>query len=236
VRLPPQDLICPDPAGCPVVTELPDVPAVWLAAGTPQYRVYATKRGYDEFNPGLGDTRFAPFDAVATGVRVPAMYTAGDQIGALLETVFHEVHHQADRHIYEKDLREHGLAHVLVPRRLWLADLRDAVLQDIGVGRDQLVSTPSEHYPCTRRVAHELHGRVIDGLPVAGLMWHSRQAELLDAAEPVEVCVLFGDATGTDRGSWELTGPGVRNLYEGPGRLLVDALANELGATVQPAD
>lgn len=234
--LPPQDLACPDPTDCPVITELPDVPGVWLEARTPQYRVYATKRGYDEFNPGFGDTRFAPFDTAATSDRVPAMYVAGDPIGALLETVFHEVHHQADRYIYERDLRERGLAHVLVPRRLWLADLRDPVLAHIGIGREQLVATPSEHYPCTRRVARELHGRVIDGRPIAGLTWHSRQAELLTPTGTAEVCVLFGDVAGTTRGSWELTGPGVRSLYEGPGRLLVDVLANELRATVHPAD
>lgn len=234
--LPPQELTCPDPPGCPVVVELPDVPGMWLEARTAQYRVYPTMRGYDEFNPGFGDTRFAPFDTSTTSDRVPAMYLAGDPIGALLETVFHEVHQHADRHIYERDLRRHGLAHVLVPRRLWLADLRDPALADIGIGRAELVATSSEHYPCTRRVARELYGRIIDSRPIAGLMWHSRRAELLTPAVTAEVCVLFGDVSGTDRGAWQLTGPGVRNLYEGPGRLLVDVLANELRATVHPAD
>lgn len=232
----PRDLRCPDPAGCRVVAELPAVPGVWLEAGAPLYRVYSTKWGYDEFNPGLGDTRFAPLAAAVTGAQVPTMYLAADQIGALLETVFHEVHQQLPRSIYEKDLRPFGLAHVLVPRRLWLADLRDDALAAAGVGREQLVSTMREHYPCTRRVAQELHGRVINGRRVAGLLWHSRQAELLEAAAPAVVCVLFGDVAGTDRGSWALTGPGVRNLYEGPGRLLVDVLAEQLSATVHPAD
>jgi RES domain len=231
----PQDLRCPDPDGCPVVAELPPVPGVWLDAGVPLYRVYSTRWGYDEFNPGLGDTRFAPFDAAATGARVPTMYLAGDEIGALLETVFHEVHHQLPRRIYEKDLRRFGLAHVRVPRRLWLADLRDPALAAAGVRREQLVSTPAEHYPCTRRVARDVHGREIDGREVAGLLWHSRQAELL-ATRPTEVCVLFGDVAGTGRGSWVLTGPGVRNLFEGPGRVLVDVLAEQLDATVHPAD
>lgn len=238
------ELSCPDPTACPVVPELPPVPGVWLDADVPRYRVYRTQWGYDEFNPGFGDTRFAPFPAAGTGERVPTMYLAGDEVAALLETVFHEVHHQQARHIFERDLRPFGLAHVRVPQRLWLADLRDPVLAAVGVRRDQLVSTPAEHYPCTRRLARDLHGRAVDGRRVAGLLWHSRQAEVLSAAllDPQwrsapagEVCVLFGDVAGTGRGAWQLTGPGVRNLFEGAGRLLIDELAEQLDAVVHPA-
>jgi hypothetical protein len=49
-----------------------------------------------------------------------------------------------------------------------------------------------------------------------------------------EVLVLFGDAYPSGRGTWPLTGPGIRNLYEGPGRLLIDQIAEDLDALVEP--
>ncbi len=232
MSFPPQDLRCPDPANCPVLATLPTLPRWELPAGSPQYRVYDTTWGYDEFNPGFGDTRFAPFDD-STGRRIPAMYLADTEIAALLETVFHDVHQVSDRNIYEQDLRERALVHVQVPQRAWLVDLRDPALAAAGTQRDELVSTSAEHYPCTRRCAAQLHGRSIDGRAVQGLVWHSRQAEVL-GRPPEQVAVLFGDRYGTTRGSWTRIGPGARNLVEGPGRLLVDELANELDATVQP--
>ncbi len=232
MTFPPQDLVCPDPGSCPVPATLPTLPGWELPAGQLLYRVYDTTWGYDEFNPGFGDTRFAPFDD-STGGRIPAMYLAESEIAALLETMFHDVHELADRNVYERDLLERALAHVQVPAPAWLVDLRDSTLAAAGVRRDELVSTSAEHYPCTRRCARELHARRIDDRPVQGLVWHSRQAEVL-GRPPEQVAVLFGDRYGSARGSWIRVGPGARNLVEGPGGLLVDELANELDATVQP--
>ena len=182
----------------------------------------------------MGSTRFAPFEAVDSGGAVPTMYLASSEAAALLEVVFHEVHHRSSRYVYERDLRKRALAYLLVPRDLWLADLRDPELDRHGIRREQVVSSPAEHYPCTRRLARQLHAREIGGRRVDGMLWNSRQAELLDGPE-VEVCVVFGDGLDSGRGSWALTGPGVRNLFEGPGRLLVDAVAAELDAVVLSA-
>ena len=227
------DLSCPDPERCPVVPSLPALPGVTTAAGAAWYRCYRVELGYDECNPGVGSTRFAPFSDQGSGQPVPALYLAAHEAGALLETVFHEVHHMAARRIFERDLRHRALAYVLVPRELWLADLRDPVLATCGLQRDQVVSSPAEHYPCTRRLAQELHSRAIDGQAVQGVLWHSRHAELL-GGEAAEVCVVFGDRYGARRGSRTLTGPGARNLFEGPGRLLVDEIASDLDAVVVP--
>lgn len=69
---------------------------------------------------------------------------------------------------------------------------------------------------------------------VHSLIWHSRQTELADLP-PAEVVVLFGGGRYPDgRGAWHRVGPGSRNLYEGPGRLLVDEVAELLDAGVQP--
>ncbi len=203
-----------------------------LAAGTPLYRVYDGTWGYDEHNPGYGDARFSPFDDTSDGHRVPSMYLAASPAAALLETVFHEVHQSSGRIIYERDLRGKLLAHLRLPTAARVGDLRDGELSRHHLTREQVVAGPAEHYPCTRRLARAARAQD-DSLQ--GLIWHSRRVEL--AGHPAEdVLVLFGDSFPSGRGSWPLTGPGIRNLYEGPGRLLIDQIAEDLDALVYPED
>jgi hypothetical protein len=46
--------------------------------------------------------------------------------------------------------------------------------------------------------------------------------------------VLFGNHRySSKRGSWTRFGPGSQNLYEGPGRLLVDQISDELRALIE---
>ena len=227
---PPQRLECPNPTGCPVTPALPRLRVTTLAAGTPLYRVYDGTWGYDEHNPGYGDARFSPFDDPGAGHRVPSMYLAATPAAALLETVFHEVHQSSSRIIYERDLRGKLLAHLTLPSAARLGDLRDAELHRHHLTRDHVVASPAEHYPCTRRLARA--ARAGDD-SLQGLLWHSRQIEL--AGHPAtEVLVLFGDSFPSGRGSWPLTGPGIRNLYDSPGRLLIDQVAEDLDALVEP--
>jgi len=77
-----------------------------LAPGTPLYRVYDATWGYDEHNPGKGDTRFAPVDDPGTEKRLPNMYLGETPTAALLETVFHDVHDVGGKVIYQQYLRE----------------------------------------------------------------------------------------------------------------------------------
>lgn len=207
------------------------LPIVRLPRGTPLYRVYDSTWGYDEPNPGVGDTRFAPFDT-AEGRRVPTLYAGETDIAALLETVFHAVHQSAPRWIKESHLRKQLLAHLSVPADLDLVDLRDEALADAGIRRDQLVSTPSEHYPCTRLIAQHLHADYVAKGLAHGLAWHSRQADLANLPRALLV-VVFSDAYGVGRGGWPRIGPGTQNLLEGPGRLRVDEIATELAATIE---
>lgn len=230
----PQRLACPAPNSCPVVkpTDLPpQLPFVQFAPGTAAYRVYDGTWGYDEPNPGFGDARFSPFDAQGDGRRVPAMYLAETPVGALLETIFHDVHQLASRVIYEDDLRKQMLAHLETPSGLNLVDLRNPVLKKAGLARNRIVSSPAEHYPCTRLIAQHLHGQYVDGGEAHGLVWHSRQAELNGTA-PTTAMVVYTDSYGVARGGWKRVGPGSQNLFEGSGRLRVDAIANDLGATI----
>jgi hypothetical protein len=91
------------------------------------------------------------------------MYLAATPAAVLLETVFHDVHHESGRIIYERNLRGMLLAHVRAPALATLADLRDPELARLGLRREQVVSSDAEHYPWTRRLAVETlaqaHGR-----------------------------------------------------------------------------
>lgn len=234
LAFPPQQLNCPDPVGCPVIDELPELTTVTLSSGRPLFRVYDSTWGYDEFNPGWGDARFSPFDDPRSGRRVPAMYLAEGEAAALLETVFHEVHHGAGRAVYEKDLVGQLLAYVSIPEPAVLGDLRDEQLERLHISREQVVSSSAEHYPCNRRLAAQALARRHGGADIQGLVWHSRQAELA-GLPPAEVVVLFGGPRfRSRRGQWQLVAPGNRNLYEGPGRLVVDRVAEQLRAVVLP--
>lgn len=233
---PPADLACPDPQGCPVIDVLPELRTTTIAADTPWYRVYSATWGYDEFNPAYGDARFSPIDDPETGDRLPSMYLAATPAAALLETVFHDVHQSSARIVYERDLRGMLLAHVRTPVAARLGDLRDPELARLGLSREALVSSTSEHYPCTRRQAITALGQRCGARRLHGLIWHSRQSELA-GREPVEVIVVFGaERYPTSRGHWKLFGPGASSLYEGPGRLLVDEIAESLSATVDIED
>jgi RES domain len=232
VDFPPADLECPDPVGCPVPASLPRLRTSTVDAGTAWYRVYDATWGYDEPNPGYGDARFSPIDDPAAYTRLPSIYLAASPTGALLETVFHDVHHDSARTIYERELRGKLLAHVRTPAPATLCDLRDPALHRLRLGRDTVVSTSAEHYPCTRRLAVAVlaQPRRAD---VHGLIWHSRQAEL-GAVAPIEVMVLFGRPRYHQRrGAWKMFGPGASSLYDGAGRLLVEEIAESLGAIIE---
>lgn len=228
---PPQDLSCPHPAGCKVVAGLPTLNTVSLDKGRLLYRVYDGTWGYDEFNAGWGDTRFAPIDDPITGKRLSHMYLGESPATVLLESVFHDVHELGSMIAYEAQLHEKLLAHIEVPAAATLGDLRDPELERLKIERSQVISSPAEHYPCTRRLAIAALAQKHDP-PLQGLIWHSRQAEL--TKKPAEeVIILFGERYPAERGSWTRSGPGSQNLYEGPGRLRVDEVAEELRALLE---
>jgi hypothetical protein len=196
-------------------------------AGRPFHRVYRLRHGVDEFNPGVGDTRFAPLIADAP---VPTMYGGEDETVALLESVFHDVTLGADRIIYHAMLRERGLAHLAASRGLRLIDLRDEALASLGLSRPQIVTSGPDHYSCTRQWSRWLYMQRPSGEAPDGVMWHSRQAELT-GHDRRAVMFLFGDRAPSH---YRLVGPGVRNLVEGVGAVLVEEIAESLDALVEP--
>lgn len=239
--LPPQDLQCPDPEGCTVaaaeleaLAEAGKLPVVTIPNTRHRYRVYDSQDGFSHPNPGYGDTRFAPFDALETQERVPTLYLAESLAAALLETSFHDVHAQTPRVVSELSLHGKLHARLMPPCDVELTDLRDSQLSRLGFTRPQLASSSPEHYPCTRRVARAVHAAPQNS---AGIIWHSRQAEL-SSAGPAEVAVVFADRVAHTRGAWKL-GPyrdAYGSLLEGTGRLILDEVAETLNVTISQID
>ena len=238
--LPPEDLECPDPERCPVavdvlseVAQAGRLPVVETPGDRTWYRVYDARDGYATPNPGYGNTRFAPFDDTS-GARVPTLYLAESLAAALLETSLHDLVASARRYVAEAALHGKHHARLLAPEPLRLADLRDPALASLDLSRSNVASSTEEHYACTRRVARAVHA---SPQHVAGILWHSRQAEL-NQQPAAEVAVIFGDRVAMDRDAWGLAyhrgASGA--LLEGAGRLLLDQLAEELDFTILLAD
>ena len=209
---------CPDPHGCPVPVPPGPVDARRLRTTTwpanrPFFHVHEHKFGYDDFNPGRGESRFAP---IAEPGSIPTLYAGADETVTLIESVFHDLAAQADeRTVVESALRRRGLAHMVAPRALVLLDLRDPALLALGLARSEIVAASAEHYRCTRAWGRWLHARHPGGGSPDGLVWHSRQAELTGRAAG-EVLVLWGDRAPSQPGSYELVGPGRPQPGRGP--------------------
>lgn len=222
---------CPDPAGCPVIDpdRLAAAPRHTLRADTVWGRCYDNTWGYDEPNPGHGDTRFAPFRD-AMGVFVSTMYLAENAVGALLETLFHDT--LPGGVIFDAMLRGRLLTYLAPPSDLLMIDLRDPALDDLGIPRSSIASSSAEHYPCTRHVARSLYAA---DTAVHGIVWHSRQAEFhRSAGRPVpesEVAIVFTDRISDRRGSWARRDLQTVSLGSGEGRTLVDEVAEVLDVT-----
>src|SRR5699024_3299265 len=148
----------------------------------------------------------------------------------LLETSLHDVPIKTPREVNVSTLFGKAHARVRLPTDLLIADLRDASLRTLGIERSAVASSPREHYPCTRRVAKRIHSSMQD---VAGIVWHSRQAEI-NQRPAAKVLIVFADRVPTERGDWQLVPDrsSFGALLEGSGWLLVDRLADSLGVTL----
>jgi hypothetical protein len=202
------------------------------------FRVYDARDGYGQANPGFGDTRFAPFDAYDSGVRVPTFYLAESLEAALLESSLHDVSVTKPRVVAESTLLGKLHARVVPPRDFTVVDLRDAPMKSLGLGRENVSSSSPEHYPCTRRLARAIHQGPTEPRPTGsaraeGIVWHSRQAEIT-GMPPTEIVVLFADRLPDDRGAWTLAlrRNASGSLLEGSGQLLLDELAESLDVTI----
>lgn len=236
---PEQQLTCPVPHECTVavspLTQLAqngNLPTYTFSKTREWFRVYDARDGYGVPNPGWGNTRFAPFDDLQAGNRVPTMYLAESLEAALLETRLHTIHELApdSRHVTERSLHGYLHARVIPPVDLTVVDLRDPQLHALGLARENLAKSSYEHYPCTRKVAQAIHASPQDP---DGIVWHSRQAELSKQAQ-YEALVIFVDRVPHGWDAWSLSEAPNANgaLLEGTGREFFDEVAESLGVTV----
>lgn len=233
----PEDLECPAPGHCPVATDAltelaysGQLPTCRISEGSTWHRVYSSRFGHTEANPGYGDARFSPFNEAGTDIRVPTVYLAKTPHAALLETVLRDVGEWVVREVSEA--RFYGQLHVGLEttETLKVADLRNSTLTKLNLLRPAIASSAQEHYPCTRTVAKAIHASAQN---LAGIIWHSRQTEIshhLDA----EALVLFADRLAKGRDGLALTQSltAVGAIGEGAGRIVLDELLEDLGVTV----
>lgn len=229
-------------ASCPVPTLdeplLDDLRTTTLPAGTWLRRAHhLTHPDPARLAPPRGDARFSPLP------RTLHAYLATSTIAVLLETAFHDAAPPCPR-IADLVLRRWAESAVRTGQDLQLVDLRDAELARLGLARSDLVAATAAHYPCTRTWAVRLQHRRIDGAPVAGLLWHSRQAELyadasaqrpalrdLTAAERHDVAVVWSPPAPAS--VLATSEPGLGLLDAGPGRRYVDDAIALLGIVTQ---
>jgi len=149
------------------------------------HRVHLQTYHATQFNPGhTGDARFSPIQD-HQGRLIPTLYAADTFQAALMESVFHDVPHEAGFKLFDRrKLRQQVHSQLHIRTNLILADLTSKPLRKLGVTRKQLIDTEKDHYPNTRLWAQAIHAQHPD---VQGLYWTSRQD---DSARAV---VLFGD-------------------------------------------
>ena len=199
-------------------------------------------RHSEVFNSGGGgDSRFAPLFTSA-GQVVPYVYLAQNPIAALLETALHDVWGTSSA-VQHVDLSGRRLRRIVCTSGLRVVDLRDHQLAGYGFGREELVSSPSGHYACTRRWAgHHLQSD-IEGKPTTGMIWHSRQTELAarHARMPMQILLASVEQAARTAVVYDTTGEVGRHLdvsvkYDdlghGDGLALVTELCTDFGLYV----
>lgn len=157
---------------------------VRLPAGSRLHRIYSPEYAGNAFNSlTVRLNRFSPI--FHRGEVVPVLYAASSQVGAIYETLFHDVAIQGSKRMALplKALYKHYGTWV-AQRELTLATLHAPDLTRFGLTVDQLTATNSMYYPQTARWAEAILGAHPE---VEGLEWTSYRAG------PDKAYVLFGD-------------------------------------------
>jgi hypothetical protein len=134
-------------------------------------RCHAPSRHEREFNPTTHMARFRPF--LHGGEIVPTAYGADDLVGAISETVFHEVPVRGpNRRILRSQVERWVWCEVAPTRDLTLVALHGAGLRRLQVTHGELIECDASDYAETVPWADALHD--VDPV-IDGLCWRSRQ-------------------------------------------------------------
>lgn len=232
---------CPNPPSCPVADsdEPADLHTYRIEAHTSWYNV---TRHDQTFNPGVGDSRFAPL-VDQHGKPVPYVYLAQNPVGALLESVMHDIWGTSST-VQRSDLRGLRLRRLTTTADIDVLDLRNHRLEESKLTRRQLVACPSEHYACTRRWANQRLLSTLAEEPSTGIVWHSRQIEiaathasapmriLLTLVEQASLTAVVYDTAGTGEDSF-VEETAFEDLGSGEGLALVTELCVQLGLHIE---
>jgi hypothetical protein len=213
----------PAPTTSSDIVALDPLTTTW-AAGTVFYRCYDVSWGSRDFYAGdpAHRGRFHPLIPVTESTAVPVLYGASDELGALSETVFHDVPVRGTKHVPHAKLHRRLIVPLSVTRDLTLVDLTSAGLSRLGLSRGELVESGARSYPDTAAWARALHDHPT---AVDGMTWVSRQHDTSRAV------VMFGDGVNTvdlevPEGAIPLT------LAAGAGLDLVCREADRAGITI----
>jgi len=170
---------------------LPDVPdppdslqcAIFnLPKGTILHRIHDRRFAGNSFNPGLGESRFAPF--TIGGATVPTAYAASSLECAIFESIFHDIDPTAAfKSVPFSKIEPLDYSMIELERDVPLASLFVPDLMSWRVSRSQLIDTPRSLYPRTR-----LWSARIYEAPQGphGMVWTSR------AFDQERAMILFG--------------------------------------------
>lgn len=191
----------------------------------------------ESLNPSPKQGRFSPVPGTAFA------YLGGSHTVALLESVFHEVTPSPTSRAIYRDLHLRGrvVGTVVTDRNLRVIDLRDGELERLDIDRAQLITTGSEHYPCSTAVAARLLQLTPGHQPVQGIVWGSRVAEIARSGsellgdllhDPVsEALVVYGDPADSPL---RPSGPPIHLLNpDGTWLPFVDEIAEQLDAVIE---
>jgi hypothetical protein len=117
---------------------------VWYHLYRPSARIKA-----DSFNPGLGDTRFAPLAATRKKV-VSTYYAASTPRAAYLESILHDVSLEPPGVVDLDTLRSYRIATIELPAAVRCVSFHTPFLPRLKLTRAQIIDSPSACYPETR--------------------------------------------------------------------------------------
>ena len=233
---------CPNPASCTVADS--DEPADLHTYRIEAHTSWCNVTRHDQtFNrSGVGDSRFAPLVG-PYGKPVPYVHLAQNPVGALLESVTHDVWGTSST-VQRSDLRGRRLRRLITTVDIDVVDLRNHRIEESKLTRLQLVACPSEHYACTRRWASRRLQSTLAEESTTGIVWHSRQIEiaathasaplriLLTTVPQASLTAVVYDSAGMGEDSFvEMTG--FEDLGSGEGLALVTELCVQLGLHVE---
>ncbi len=139
-----------------------------LESGREVFRLHRDVLDGDQFNPGYGTSRFAPFQDLE-GKIVPSLYSATTFDGAAYETLFRE--RPAKYQTFPRNrLDDYAASRLTTRRELQLVRLFTPELAAWGIAEADLLTYDESNYPTCR----ELAALIWKDNPAAdGMIWSS---------------------------------------------------------------